>query len=154
MNIFLKTNKIYILLLFLLALGLLSACSGTSPAANPPEEPLSPPDRVDVVYFYDSKVCLCHAAICEDIQSTLFLHFGGELTSGKLTLQCIDLDDKNNAAIVYKYGATSLSLFINLVRGDTEQIINVPEIILVKDDNAALDRLVSNRVGEYLGGEE
>lgn len=156
MNAFMKANKIHILLLSLLALGLLSACSGTSPEANTPEEPLGPPDRIDVVYFYDSKACLCYAVVGADIQSTLFLHFGGELTSGKLTLQCIDLNSDNNTAIANKYGATGtpLSLFINIVRGETEEIIAVPEIWLVKDDNRALDRLVSNRVSEYLAEQE
>jgi hypothetical protein len=154
MNIFLKANKTYLLFLSLLALGLLSACYNPVPATNTPEEPLSPPDRLDVVYFYDSKVCLCHAVICAQIQSTLFKNFNKELTSGKLTLQCINLDSDNNSAIIDKYGVTSLSLFITLVRADTEHIVAVPEILLVKDNDEALDGLVNNRVRRYLNGEE
>ena len=152
MNIFLKTNKIYILFLSLLVLSLLSACYKQVPVT--PKEPLGPPDRIDIVYFYDSKVCHCHVAAGEHIQSTLFINFNGELTSGKLTFQIIDLDEKNNAAIIYKYGATSLSLFINLVRANTEHIVAVPEILLVKDDDEALDRLVNTRIRGYLEGEE
>jgi hypothetical protein len=154
MNIFVKANKTYLLLLSLLALGLLSSCSNPAPATNLPKEQLSPPDRIDVVYFYDSEICRCQAAPGEHIQSTLFINFLEELGSGKLTFQIIDLNDKNNAAIVNKYGATSLSLFINVVRADKEHIIAVPEILLVKDDDEALDRLVNTRIRGYLAGEE
>jgi len=65
----------------------------------------------------------------------------------------IDLNDKNNVAIVNKYGATSLSLFINVVRANTENIIAVPEISLVKDDNEALNKLVNTRIRQALDGE-
>jgi hypothetical protein len=153
MKIFVNANKIYILLLSLLAFALLSACSNPVPAATP-KEPLSPPDRVDLVYFYDSKICRCQIAPGERIQSTLFINFGGELASGKLTYQSIDLNDANNAATANKYGATSQSLFINVVRGDAEHIIAVPEILLVKDDDEAIDRLVNNRIRAYLDGEK
>jgi hypothetical protein len=154
MKIFTKANRIYTLLLLLLALGLLTACSKPAQSSNPVKEPISPPDRVDVVYFYDSEICHCQIAPGERIQSTLFITFGGDLTSGKLTYQSIDLNDPNNAAIITKYGATSQSLFLNVVRGDTEHIVAVPEILLVKDDNEAIDRLVINRVTRYLSGEE
>jgi hypothetical protein len=82
------------------------------------------------------------------------VNFGGDLASGKLTFQSIDLNDKNNATIAYKYGATSLSLFINIVRINTEHVIAVPEISLVKDDEPALERLINNRIQRYLDGEE
>jgi len=140
-------------MLSLLAFALLSACSNPVPPTAPKEPPI-PPDRVDLVYFYDSKICHCQIAPGERIQSTLFINFGGDLASGKLTYQTIDLNDANNAATVNKYGAISQSLFINVVRGDAEQIIAVPEILLVKDDNEALDRLVNTRMREYLAGEE
>lgn len=153
MKIFVTANKIYILLLFLLAFALLSACSNPVPATIPKEPPV-PPDRVDVIYFYDSKICQCQAAPGEHVQSTLFINFNGDLASGKLTFQSIDLNDKNNATIAYKYGATSLSLFINIVRTNTEHIIAVPEIVLVKDDEPALERLINSRIQRYLSGEE
>jgi hypothetical protein len=154
MKIFSKINWTYILLLFLMSLGWLTACSNPAQSATPVKEPLSPPDRVDVVYFYDSKICECQVAPGQRIQSTLFINFGGDLASGKLTYENIDLNDANNAAIITKYGATFQSLFINVVRGNTEHIVAVPEILLVKDDNQALDRLIINRVSMYLSGEE
>lgn len=154
MKIFTRANRIYILLLFLLALGWLTACSNQAQSSGPVKEPVSPPDRVDVVYFYDSEICHCQIAPGERMQSTLFINFGGDLASGKLTYQNIDLNDTNNEAIINKYGATSQSLFLNVIRGNTEQIVAVPEILLVKDDNEAIDRLIISRVTRYLSSEE
>jgi hypothetical protein len=84
----------------------------------------------------------------------LFINFGGELSSGKLTYQSIDLANTDNATATARYGATSQSLFVNIVRAGQEHIITIPEILLVKDDNEALDRLINNRITRYLAGEE
>jgi hypothetical protein len=43
---------------------------------------------------------------------------------------------------------------VNIVRAGKEHIIALPEILLVKDDNEALDRLINNRITRYLAGEE
>ena len=153
MRIFVKANRTCLLLVSLLALGLLSACSSATPAANQPQEPLGPPDRVDLVYFYDSQICHCQGVIGDNINATLFVNFNGELTSGKLTYKSLDLNDRKNATVAYKYGATPESLFINIVRANNEHFIAVPEIMLVKDDDNALDRLVKNRIQQALDGE-
>ena len=154
MKIFVKANKIYLLLLSLLALGLLSACSNPAPAATPPKEPLGPPDRVDVIYFYKGEDCHCQEVVGQRIYATLFMNFNEELASGKLIFQNLNLDGKENATIAYKYGATPVSLFINIVRADNEHFIPVPEIMLVQDDDAALDKLVNSRIRQSLEGEE
>ena len=154
MNISVKANKIYLLLLYLLLFGLLSACSNQAPATNSLMEPLGPPDRVDIVYFYKGDECRCQEAVGDRINATVFINFSEELTGGKLTLQSLNLDDKENVTIAYKYEAIPESLFINIVRADTENIIAVPEISLVKDDYATLDRLMNNRIRRYLDGEE
>jgi hypothetical protein len=154
MNILIKINRPKLILLFLLTLGLMSACSNAAQSATPVKEPTVSPDKVEVVYFYDSEICHCQIAPGERIQSTLFINFGGDLSSGKLTYQMIDLTDSTNADIVSKYQATAQSLFISVIRGDSEQIIAVPEILLVKDDDEAIDRLIINRVNRYLSGED
>lgn len=149
-----EINQTSVILLALMVFGLLSACSNPAPAANLPKEPLGYPDRVDVIFFYKGEDCHCQEAVGEHITSTLFLNFNVELTSGKLTFQSLNLDDKENATIAYKYGATPVSMFINIVRADTEHIIAVPEIVLVQDDDDALDRLVNARITQALNGEK
>jgi hypothetical protein len=153
MNIFVKVNKTYILLLFVLVLSLLSACSKQAPVVNTPITS-TPPNRVDVVYFYDSEICHCQGVIGDNINAILFVNFNGELTSGKLTFKSLDLADKENTTISHKYGATPESLFINIVRANNAHFVAVPEITLVKDDDEALDRLITARIQRYLAGEE
>jgi hypothetical protein len=132
-----------------LLLGLLPACKSQTPiAAEPVGSSSVPPDRVDVVYFYQSDVChhlfgvnlrLRHAALY-----TVETHFQDELASGRLTFEAVRWEDEANAAIVEKYSATSLSLFINEIRGDTEHIETLPEIWTLlsdKDDEAFIEAL-------------
>jgi hypothetical protein len=147
-----KMKIIHILLLSFFLFGLLSSCAEPE-GVDISKEPLSPPDRVDVVYFYDSEICHCQIAPGERIQSDLFINFSGELAIGKLTYQAIDLAT-DNTTMAAKYGATSQSLFVNIVRAGKEQIIAMPELLLVKDDSEAIDRLINNRIREYLDGTE
>jgi hypothetical protein len=153
MNISGKANRTYLLLLSLLALGLLSACSNPVPAATP-KEPSGPPDRVDIVYFQQGKPCHCIAVVGETIQATMFLYFQEEQSSGKLTFQVVDLDMEENAAIAKKYNAAPFSLFINVVTGDSEHIVAVPEIWLPTGggrDN--LEEFLKSKIEKSLNGE-
>jgi hypothetical protein len=134
--------------------GFLSACSSPAPAANPPQEPLGPPDRVDIVYFQQGKPCHCIAVVGETIQATMFLYFQEEQSSGKLTFQVFDLDKNENAAIAKKYNAAPFSLFINVVTGDSEHIVAVPEIWLPTGggrDN--LEEFLKSKIEKSLSGE-
>ena len=128
----------------------MTACSSAEPVPEAQSTP-TPPDRVDIVYFYDSNICHCQIAPGERIQSDLFINFSGDLASGKLTYKAVDLAT-DNTTIAARYGATEQMLFLNIVRGDQEQIVPMPELILVKDDEAALDRLINNRIPLYLSG--
>jgi len=154
MSILGKANKTYLPLLSLMLFGFLSACSSPAPAANPPQEPLGPPDRVDIVYFQQGKPCHCIAVVGETIQATMFLYFQEEQSSGKLTFQVFDLDKNENAAIAKKYNAAPFSLFINVVTGDSEHIVAVPEIWLPTGggrDN--LEEFLKSKIEKSLSGE-
>lgn len=154
MGMFGKANKIFLPLLVLSVVGLLGACSNSDPAANPLQEPIGPPDRVDVVYFHLGEACHCMDPTGDRIHTTVFLNFHEELASGKLTFQRLKLDNEDNAAIAEKYNATPVSLFINIVRGDAEHIIAVPEISPVKYDEEALEELVKSKIQKSLNGDE
>jgi hypothetical protein len=154
MNISIKTNKMYLPLLVLSVVGLLCACGNPAPATTPPKEPSGPPDRVDIVYFQQGKPCHCIAVVGETIQATMFLYFQEEQSSGKLTFQVVDLDKNENAAIAKKYNAAPFSLFINVVTGDSEHIVAVPEIWLPTGggrDN--LEEFLKSKIEKSLSGE-
>lgn len=154
MSIFGKANRTCILLLSLLALASLSACSSPAPAAAPTKGLPGPPDRVDAVYFHVGEACHCMDPMGDCIQSTVFLNFQDEQASGKLTFQRLKLDDEDNATLAVKYNATPFSLFINVVRGDTEHIIAVPEIWPIRYESDALEELVKSKIRQSLEGNE
>ncbi|MBM3118515.1 MAG: hypothetical protein FJ022_05550 [Chloroflexi bacterium] len=147
-----KIEQIYIVLLPLIVFGLLSACSNPVPAAEPTEKSPGPPDRVDIVYFHLGEACHCMDPMGDCIHATIFLNFQEELHSGRLTFQRLKLDDKNNAAIDEKYNAAPFTLFINIVTGNTEHIIAVPEILSVRYDREALEELVKTKIEKSLNG--
>jgi hypothetical protein len=153
MKVSAKIEHTYITLLALLVFGLLSACSNAAPVAEPTKESLGPPDRVDIVYFHLGEACHCMDPMGDCIHATIFINFNEELASGRLTFQRLKLDDGDNIAIAEKYNATPFSMFINIVRGDTENIIAVPEIWPIRYDCDALEELVQSKIRQILGDE-
>jgi len=154
-------------LLAILAFGLVCACTSPAPAATPPssndskrspaltstlDEPLGPPDRVDVVYFHRSKACHCITVVGERIYATVWINFQDELASGELTFEMVDIDDPENATIVKKYNPSTFSLFINVLRGDAEHIVAIQEIW--SGDRNATEELVKSKIEQSLEGRE
>ena len=155
MNISTKATKMYLPLLVLSVVGLLCACGSPAPATTPPKETSGPPDRVDIVYFQQGMPCHCIAVVGDTIQTTMFLYFQDEQSSGKLTFQMVDLGMKESVGIAKKYNAAPFSLFINIVRGDSENIVAVPEIWLPAGggrDN--LEEFLKSKIEKSLNGDE
>lgn len=153
MNIFVKAKGTQILSLCLLALGLLSACSNQAPPDTPPPEPSGTPDRIDIVYFQAGVPCHCVAVVGEKIQSTMFIYFQEEQSSGKITFQVVDLHN-DKTGIVKKYNAAPFSLYFNIISGDSEHIVAVPEIWLPTGggrDN--LEEYLKSKIEKILSGE-
>ena len=55
-------------------------------------------------------------------------HFKDELSSGILTFQVLNREDKKNAEIVKKYKPIGSQLFVNTTIAGTEHIIDVKDI--------------------------
>ena len=140
--------RMYCPLLAILLVGLLCACGNPSPAVTPPtEEPSAPPavtppteqpseppetttasGRVEVVYFHRPRRCVSCLCFEERIRHVVKTYFQGEVDSGKLTLEVLNLGDEENAAIIKKYGAFGPQLFINTVRDGADHIRNIEDI--------------------------
>ena len=113
-----------------------------------------PADRVDVIYFHRTQRCyVCYYA--EDgIRYTVETYFADELANGKVTFQVVNVQDEENAAIVNKYGAYTLSLFINTIRGGTDHIEEVTDIWYLIGDDEAFVEVVRDKIEKSLKGEE
>jgi len=140
-------------LLTILVAGMLCACG--SPALEVPstsETSSTSVDRVDVVYFHRSQRCRSCVYAEAGIHYTVETYFADELASGKLTFEVYSVEDKENAAIVDKYGAFTSSLFINTIKDGSDYIEEVKEIWLILGDDEAFVKVVALAIEASLKG--
>lgn len=140
-------------LLTILVAGILCACG--SPALEVPstsETSSTSVDRVDVVYFHRSQRCRSCMYAEAGIHYTVETYFADELASGKLTFEVYNVEDKENAAIVDKYGAFTSSLFINTIKDGSDYIEEVKEIWLILGDDEAFVKVVALAIEASLKG--
>ena len=115
---------------------------------------LGPTDRVEVVYFHRTQRCyVCYYAE-EKTRYTLETYFADEMASGRVVFKVLNVQDKENAAIVNKYGAYTLSLFINTIRGGTDHIEKVTDIWYLIGDDEAFVEVVRDKIEKSLKVEE
>ena len=148
------------LILTCLVLLLVAGCTQSSTAPPIPEEPptwdtsTGPVDRVEVVYFHRTSRCSGCIYAEEATRHTVEDYFEDELANGKLNLEVLDVEDKENAVVVDKYGAFTSSLFINTIRGGTDHIEEVEEIWYFLGDDEEFVEVVKNKIEKSLRGEE
>ena len=125
MNFFTRT-KLFILLIavVILAGGILSACSSTSPN---PDSTLAPSidNGVEVVYFHRTHRCYSCIYAGDGVEYTINTYFEDELADGELAFMTIDVQDDANSAIIDKYGAYTSSLYMNKVVNGVDNIENI-----------------------------
>jgi len=80
-------------------------------------------------------------------------YFKDELASGKVTFEAFNVEDKENATIVKKYGAFTSSLFINTVRDGTYHIEEVTDIWFLLGNDEAFVEVVKSKIERSLKGE-
>ena len=112
----------------------------------------APADRVEIVYFHRTNRCRGCIYAEEGTRYTLETYFKDELASSKITLKVLNVEDKENAPIVKKYGAFTSSLFINTVIGNTDNIEEVTDIWLFLGNDKAFVEVVKNKIKKSLKG--
>ena len=141
-------------LLIILLAGMLGACGSSAPEVPSTSGTSSvPADKVEVVYFYRTPRCYACIYAETGIHYTVETYFADELASGKVTFEAFNVEDKENATIVKKYGAFTSSLFINTVRDGTDHIEEVTDIWFVLGDDEAFIEVVKDKIEKSLKGE-
>ena len=107
-------------------------------------------DRVEVVYFHRTQRCYGCLYAEDGIRYTVETYFADELASGKVAFEVFNAEDKENAAIVKKYGAFTSSLFINTIRGGTDHIEEVTDIWLLLGNDEAFVEVVKSKIEKNL----
>ncbi len=83
---------------------------------------LAPADKIEVVNFFGTQRCVACLTIGKFTKKTLEEKFAPELESGKITFKEINGELPENREMIIKYQARGSSLFINAIRGETEDI--------------------------------
>jgi hypothetical protein len=162
-----------------LAVGLLCACTSQAIAPTPPEEPTVPSEitttpsdepstsqaqdeplqlenRVDVVYFHRPQRCPTCLCFEERIRYVVSTYFQNELGSGQMTFGVYDIGDSQNTDIVKKYGAVGSQLFINTVKDGTDNIKDIQDIWSwsCRTNKAGFDQQVKSVIEQSLEDKE
>ena len=80
-------------------------------------------------------------------------YFADELTSGKVNFKVLNVEDKENAAIVKKYGAFTSSLFINTLKDGTDRIEEATDIFFLIGNDEAFVEALKSKIEKSLKGE-
>ena len=130
---YLRVSVIFIsglLLIGLLGYNVTTPPQTQAPGGEPstPSATTAPTGEVDLVYFHGPQRCircLCFERRVSDVVSE---YFQDEIDSGQLSFQILNIGDKENYALVQKYGAVGSQLFINKIINGEEHIRDIQEI--------------------------
>ncbi|HUT68576.1 MAG TPA: nitrophenyl compound nitroreductase subunit ArsF family protein [Dehalococcoidales bacterium] len=99
-----------------------------TPAIEVPATAATPTVKVDLLYFHRSQRCTKCLCFEERVSYVVSEYFQDEINSGQLTFRILNIGDKENVALVKKYGAVSSQLFINTIVDGVENIRDVQDI--------------------------
>ena len=119
-----------------LLLIVLPSCSATippqtqAPGGEPPTPSVTtaPTVTIDLLYFHQPQRCTKCLCFEERVSDVVGEYFQTQIDSGQLTFQILNIGDKENYALVQKYGAVGSQLFINTIINGEEHIKNIQEI--------------------------
>jgi len=124
------------------------------PTEHPaPDTSLGPADKVDVVYFHRTQRCYSCKYVEAGTRYTVETYFKDELASGKVIFKVLNVEDKENAAIVKKYGAFTSSLFINTIRGGSDHIEEATDVYFLIGKDEAFVEALRSKIEKSLKGE-
>ena len=106
---------------------------------------------VEVVYFHRTQRCYSCRYAGDTTEYAVETYFAQELASGKLVFKTVDVQKKENASIVERYGAYGSSLFINEIKDGTDHIEAVTDIWFLIGKDEAFVNLIKSEIEKHLG---
>ncbi len=108
-------------------------------------------NKIEVIDFHSTHRCMTCNAIEANTKYTLNTYFAGELKSGKVTFQSINVDEEKNYKIAEKFEASGTSLFLNIVINNNEAIINLTDFAFSKGkDKEVFSKELKVKIDEQL----
>ena len=138
---------------------LIGACADSPPSPTAPGPDTSPTlqatpggdDYVEVVYFHRTRRCYSCQYAGDMTQQTVETYFADELASGMLVFRTLDVQEKANAEIVKKYGASGSSLYINMVTDGVDHIEHIVGIWYKIGNEQAFIDVLRPEIAQALG---
>ncbi len=125
-----KTIKFFTVL----AIGLiLLACNGQD--KNKTASLNSNISKIEVLDFHSTHRCMTCNAIEANARYTLDTYFSEEVKKGKITLQVVNVDLKENEAIAEKFEASGTSLFLNVIKNGKETKLDLTEFAFMNGND-------------------
>jgi len=139
------------LLLIILVAGMLCTCGNPAskvPSTSDTSSALT--DRVEVIYFHRTQRCYSCRYAEAGVRYTMETYFEDELAGGEVTFKALNVEDKENASIVQKYGAFTSSLFINTIKDGTDHIEEATDVYFLIDNDEAFVEAVKGKIESSL----
>lgn len=110
-----------------------------------------PAQKVEVFLFHRMQRCTTCIAIGKLSGQTVEERFGPEVLSGKVVFREINIDEPENKALAEKFQASGSSLFINAVRGESDNIQEDTQVWRLTGDSEAFKNYLAGKLNILLG---
>ena len=112
---------------------------------------LAPADKIIVANFFGTQRCPSCLTIGKLTKKTLEEKFASELESGKIVFKEINGELPENREIVTKYQARGSSLFVNAIRGESDDIQEDTTVWRLVNNEAEYISYFENKLNTLLG---
>lgn len=91
--------------------------------------------KIEVLDFHSTHRCMTCNAIEANTKYTLDTYFSEQMKENKVTLQIINVDEKENEKIAEKFGAFGTALILNVIKGGKETQIDLTNFAFMKGND-------------------
>ena len=128
-------TKHIILSLSTLILLIFTSCNNQAQTNNQNNEDLVQVSKIEVLDFHSTHRCMTCNAIEANTKYTLDTYFAEEIENGAITLQIINVDDKENEKLAEKFEAAGTALILNVIKNGKETKIDLTEFAFMKGND-------------------
>jgi hypothetical protein len=135
----------------LVTVAALLACKSPDTGVSTSAAPTTPPDRVEVDYFYEADCCFCLGLASQWINDAISGDYQNQIDSGLLVYNSYNTQDEANDRIKQQFNAPNFSLFITTVYGSERNTREVRNLWLYTDSSGENEMLHSKFLGVLKG---
>lgn len=130
-----------------------TSATGTTRWVNDVSElPQGTASHVEVVYFHRSVRCEACLNAESYTRETLAKYFGAQMQSGLISLQVLDMELPENAALVKKFDAAGSALYLSVLIQGTEYLCPNPDIWFYTGNKYLFVDTLRKKLASLVGG--